>query len=169
MLLAVAITNMIGIGCIFITTAVSLIAIWLSSDEDENRGYTAAVWVALVFTSASVFFLLLGGIVGAAGANAAVGKINGLGVDVGVRAEAGVWWHLLTWLPFALMALVVLPYWATRTGHLRRLRKAEKEAEAAAEEAEEEARSCRRSSRSRSHHRSRRRSCSCRDCRPCRR
>lgn len=170
MLQAVAIIVIIGISCTFITVVVSFIAIWLSSDEDENKGYTAAVWIALIFTCASVFFLLLGGVVGAAGAKAATDKINGLGVDVGVKAFGPGSWHLLTWLPVGFMLVVVFPYWVTRTCFVRKLRKAEKEAEAAeAEEEAEEARSSRRSSRSRSHYRSRHRSCSCRNCRSCRR
>jgi MFS family permease len=180
MLQALAIILIIGIACTVATLIVSFVAIWLSSDDDENKGYTAAVWIALGFSTATVFFLILGGLVGTAGPRVAEDKIRGLGLGVEgrVSAAAGKLWLAMAWVGVLLMA-VVLGYWARRARVLRKLRKEEKEKEEEdEEEAEGDSRSSRRSSRSsrssrsfhtarrsrsrRSSHRSRHR---CRSCR----
>jgi MFS family permease len=156
MLQALAIILIIGIACTVATLIVSFVAIWLSSDDDEKKGYTAAVWIALGFNSATVFFLILAGLVGTAGPQVAEDKIRGLGAEVGVNAAAGKLWLALPWIGVLLMA-VVLGYWARRARVLRKLRNEEKEKEKEDEEVELESRSSRRSSRSsRSFHTARR-------------
>lgn len=165
MLQALAIVLIIGISCMVVTFIVSFVAIWLSSDHDKDKRYSATVWIALGFTSSALFFLILGGMVGTAGAKVAEDKINGLGSDVGVSAAAGISWVVLQWLGVLFMGFVLI-YWVWRAVVLRKLRKAEKAQEA--EDAELETRTSRSSHSSHTSGRSRGRHRSCQRCRSCR-
>lgn len=78
------------------------------------------MWTNLVFASTAVFFLILGGLVAAAGAKVAEGRINDLGDKIGLTAVAGRDWVTLAWAGVALMVVVLL-YWVWRAVRLRRV------------------------------------------------
>ncbi|KAK4041414.1 hypothetical protein C8A01DRAFT_34496 [Parachaetomium inaequale] len=136
LLKAVAVLWSLGIGFTGITFFTSIPAVSLSSDDPDPRyKYKWAVWMNLIFTGTAMFFLILGGMVAAAGAKAAEGNVNGLGADIGVSAVAGTNWIVLAWAGVALLA-VALVYWTARTVKLRRDKKRDEEEAREAKDAE---------------------------------
>lgn len=144
LLRAVAVLFSVGIGFTGLAFLSAVPALTLSSDstaglnsDQAARAYAWGVWTNLVFTSAALFFLILGGLAAAAGAKVAEDKVAGLGSDLGVSAVAGTNWIALAWAGVALMA-VVLAYWAWRAARLRRTaRAAEEEVEMGEQEEEQ--------------------------------
>lgn len=108
----------IGIGFTGLSFLSSIPAIALGTDT-VRMAYPWGVWTNLVFVSTAVFFLVLGGLVAAAGAKVAEGRINDLGDKIGLAAVAGKDWVTLAWAGVALMVVVLL-YWVWRAVRLRR-------------------------------------------------
>ncbi len=118
LLKAVAVLLSLGIGFTGLSLLSSILTITLSSDS-LRMAYTWGVWTNLVFVSSALFFLILGGLVAAAGTKVAEGKVNDLGGDAGVSAVASKSWVMLAWVGIALMVAVLL-YWVGKVVQLRR-------------------------------------------------
>ncbi len=125
----------IGLGFTGLSFLASIPALALRSDG-PGIAYAWSIWINLVFVSSALTFLMLGGLVAAAGAKAAESKVNDLGREAGVGAVAGRNWIAMSWAGIAFMVAVLL-YWAGRVVGWRRARRSKKEEEAAKEKEEE--------------------------------
>ncbi|KAG7292831.1 hypothetical protein NEMBOFW57_002876 [Staphylotrichum longicolle] len=92
LLKAFAVIFSIGIGFTGLSFLSSIPAVALGTDT-VRKAYPWGVWTNLVFASTAVFFLILAGLVAAAGAKVAEARINELGDQIGLAAVAGKDWN----------------------------------------------------------------------------
>ncbi|KAK4129137.1 hypothetical protein N657DRAFT_676803 [Parathielavia appendiculata] len=121
LLKAVGVIFSIGIGFAGLSFLSSIPAVSLKS-ASKGMGYMWSVWINLVFVSAALFFLILGGLIAAIGAKVAERKVNDLGVAAGVFAVARTSWVTLAWAGIALMVMALL-YWIGRAVHLKKVQR----------------------------------------------
>jgi hypothetical protein len=131
LLKAVAVLLSIGISFTALSLLATIPAVSLHSGT-PRKAYAWSIWANLVFVSAALVFLVLGGLVAAVGAKVAEARVNDVGGADRVGAVAAKGWVALAWAGIALMVGVLL-YWVGRVVAWRRARK-----RAAEEEKEKE-------------------------------
>ncbi|KAL1843832.1 hypothetical protein VTJ49DRAFT_7183 [Mycothermus thermophilus] len=125
-----------GLTCLTLITSVCVVTLSSKTEPGGSTSYTWGVWTNLALCGFAFFFLVLAGLVGAAGGQMNEGNVNHQGKDVDVSAVAGTEWLTLEWVAAGVM-VVVLAYWGIRAVRLRKAKKAEAARVAAEQEAEE--------------------------------
>lgn len=114
-LLAIFILYVLGIGFSGLAILGSLAAIFLSS----SKGVTI---VNFIFAILAAVVLFAGSLVTTIGAREGTKQINDLGDDIGLSADVGTKFMIISWVAFAVMAAAAV-YWVTQCCVTRRTTK----------------------------------------------